>query len=105
MFVLARHVLSVMLVVGTLFMQSLMIVFCLRLSNRAQFEGVLWVQNQVHQLIYYPNLDVAVISGIYLTLFRGRFISDGNGWLYIKNHTVADPDCFWFYQWTSNHEL
>ena len=34
MFVLAQHVLAVMLVVGTLLVLSIMIVFCVRLSNR-----------------------------------------------------------------------
>ena len=59
-FILTLHVLTVMLVIGTLFVQSLTVVFRLRLSDPAQIEGVQWIQHRVHQLIYYPILVVAV---------------------------------------------
>ena len=39
-FILTLHVLTVMLVIGTLFVQSLTVVFRLRLSDPAQIEGV-----------------------------------------------------------------
>ncbi len=60
--VLAPHVIAMKLMIGTLFVQCLTIVFHLCLSNRVQFEGVQWVLHQVHLLIYYPIMAVAVIS-------------------------------------------
>ncbi|MBC8259970.1 MAG: SirB2 family protein [SAR324 cluster bacterium] len=84
MFVLTLHVIAVMLVIGTLFVQSLTVVFRLRLSDQQQIEGIQWVQRRVHQLIYYPILAVAVISGTYLTMLQERFSSAGNSWLHAK---------------------
>ena len=40
---LTLHVVAVMLVIGTLFVQSLTVVFRLRLSDQSQIEGVQWV--------------------------------------------------------------
>ena len=51
-FILTVHVLTVMLVIGTLFVQSLTVVFRLRLSDTVQIECVQWIQHRVHQLIY-----------------------------------------------------
>jgi len=82
--VLTLHVTSTMLVVGTLFVQSLLVVFRLRLSNQMQIEGVQLVQLRVHQLIFYPILFVAMASGIYLALLQERFSDPGNGWLHTK---------------------
>ena len=83
-FVLTLHVISIILVIGTLFVQSLSVVFRLRLSNQVQIEGVQSVQRRVHQLIYYPVLVVAVASGTYLALLQERFSNPGNGWLHTK---------------------
>ena len=83
-FSLTLHVVAVMLVIGTLFVQSLTVVFRLRLSEQAQIEGVQWIQRRVHQLIYYPILVVAVISGTYLAMLQERFSTPGNGWLHVK---------------------
>ena len=47
-FILTLHVLTVMLVIGTLFVQSLIVVFRLRLSDPTQIEGVQWIQHRVH---------------------------------------------------------
>ena len=58
-FALTLHVIAVMLVIGTLFVQSLSVVFRLRLSNQVQIKGVQFVQRRVHRLIYYPVLAVA----------------------------------------------
>ena len=42
------------------FVQSLSVVFRLRLSNnQVQIEGIQFVQRRVHRLIYYPVLAVA----------------------------------------------
>ena len=60
---LTLHVVAVMLVIGTLFVQSLTVVFRLRLSDQSQIEGVQWVQRRVHQLIYHPILVIAISSG------------------------------------------
>jgi putative membrane protein len=82
-FILTLHVLTVMLVIGTLFVQSLTVVFRLRLSDPVQIEGVQWIQHRVHQLIYYPILVVAVSSGAYLVLLQEGLTTTGN-WLQAK---------------------
>jgi uncharacterized membrane protein len=82
-FILTLHVLTVMLVIGTLFVQSLTVVFRLRLSDLAQIEGVQWIQHRVHQLIYYPILVVAVSSGAYLVLLQEGLTTTCN-WLQAK---------------------
>ena len=81
---LTLHVIAVMLVVGTLFVQSLTVVFRLRLRDPAQIEGIQWIQRRVHQLIYYPILVVAVASGAYLAVIQERISTPGNGWLHTK---------------------
>ena len=82
-FILTLHVLTVMLVIGTLFVQSLTVVFRLRLCDPAQIEGVQWIQYRVHHLIYYPILVVAVSSGAYLALLQDGLTTPGN-WLQAK---------------------
>ena len=42
-FALTLHLIAVMLVIGTLFVQSLSVVFRLRLSNQVQIEGIQFV--------------------------------------------------------------
>ena len=71
-FSLTLHVVAVMLVIGTLFVQSLTVVFRLRLSDQSQIEGVQWVQRRVHQLIYHPILVIAISSGVYLAMIQER---------------------------------
>ena len=83
-FALTLHVIAAMLVIGTLFVQSLSVVFRLRLSNQVQIEGIQFVQRRIHRLLYYPVLTVAVASGAYLALTQERISSPGNGWLHIK---------------------
>jgi len=83
-FSLTLHVLAVMLVIGTLFVQSLTVVFRLRLSDQSQIEGVQWVQRRVHQLIYHPILVIAISSGVYLAMVQEWFTTTGNGWLHAK---------------------
>ena len=58
-FALTLHVIAEMQVIGTLFVQSLSVVFRLRLSNQEQIEGIQFVQRRVHRRIYYPVLAVA----------------------------------------------
>ena len=82
--ILTLHVISIILVIGTLFVQSLSVVFRLRLSNQIQIEGVQYVQHRVHKLIYYPILVLAVASGIYLALLQEWFSNPDNGWLHTK---------------------
>ena len=83
-FALTLRVIAVMLVIGTLFVQSLLVVFRLRLSNQVQIEWIQFVQRRVHRLIYYPVLAVAVASGAYLAVIQERISSPGNGWLHTK---------------------
>ena len=77
---LTLHVIAVMLVVGTLFVQSLTVVFRLRLSDPASGSG-----------------------------FRSLFGRDSGADQYTgqrlaahENHTFTDPDCFRFCERTSN---
>ena len=58
-FALTLHVIVVMLLIGTLFVQSLSVVFRLRLINQVQIEGIQFDQRRVHLLMYYPVLAVA----------------------------------------------
>ena len=83
-FALTLHVIAVMLVIGTLFVQFLSVVFRLRLSNQAQIKGIQFVLLRVHQLIYYPVLTMAVASGAYLDVIQERISSPGNCWLHTK---------------------
>ena len=82
-FILTLHVLTVMLVIGTLFVQSLTVVFRLRLSDPGKKEGIQWIQHRVHQLIYYPILVVAVSSGAYMAMLQEGLTTTGN-WLHAK---------------------
>ena len=83
-FSLTLHVVAVMLAIGTLFVQSLTVVFRLRLSDQSQIEGVQWVQRRVHKLIYHPILVIAISSGVYLAMVQERITTPGNGWLHAK---------------------
>ncbi len=59
---LTLHVVAVMLVIGTLFVQSLTVVFRLRLSDQSQIEGVLGSAES-------PSADISPDSG-YSNIFR-----------------------------------
>ena len=54
------------LVIGTLFLQSLTVVFRLRLKNQEEVEGAKNIQKRIHKFIYYPILAVTIISGTVL---------------------------------------
>ena len=79
---LALHVISVALVVGTLFLQSLAVVMALRLKTEAQQEGNRLLQRRIHLAVYYPILAVALVTGIGLAAASGAF-SHGT-WLHWK---------------------
>ena len=59
---------SMCLVVGTLFLQSLSVVFRLRLKNDDEIRGLQKTQTRIHKFIYYPILAVTIISGIVLAV-------------------------------------
>ena len=80
-FMLALHITSVCLVVGTLFVQSLSVIFRLRLTDPVQVEGVQWIQWRIYLFIYHPILVVTIGSGFYLASTWGHFQS---GWLHAK---------------------
>jgi uncharacterized membrane protein len=81
-YLLALHVTATALVVGALFLQSLMVVMALRLKVPEHREGVRIVQQRVHLFIYYPILAVALLTGAALVWAGGGF---GEGrWLYWK---------------------
>ncbi|PIQ95905.1 MAG: hypothetical protein COV67_12380 [Nitrospinae bacterium CG11_big_fil_rev_8_21_14_0_20_56_8] len=81
-FFLTLHLISMCLVVGTLFLQSLSVVIRLRLKTREELAGVQFVQRRIHKFIYYPILAVTLLSGLYLAIHTGAF-SKGS-WLYVK---------------------
>jgi uncharacterized membrane protein SirB2 len=81
-FFLTLHMVSMCLVVGTLFLQSLTVVFRLRLKSAHEREGLRKTQVRIHKFIYYPILFVTVASGIYLAIKTGVF--DETQWIYPK---------------------
>jgi uncharacterized membrane protein len=83
-FILTLHIISMCLVVGTLFLQSLIVVFRLRLKKHEEVAGVKNVQKRIHKFIYYPILGVTIISGMILASFTGVFSQDQNNWISFK---------------------
>ena len=73
---------SMCLVVGTLFLQSLTVVFRLRLKSAHEREGLRKTQVRIHKFIYYPILFVTVASGLYLAIKTGVF--DEAQWIWPK---------------------
>jgi uncharacterized membrane protein len=86
-FFLTLHMISMCLVVGTLFLQSLTVVFRLRLKNNDEVAGLKKTQNRIHKFIYYPILGVTLITGIVLAAKTGAF---GEGrWIHAKMVLLA----------------
>ena len=83
-FILTLHIISMCLVVGTLFLQSLIVVFRLRLKKQEEITGVKNVQKRIHKFIYYPILGVTIISGVILASNTGAFSQDQNNWISLK---------------------
>ena len=81
-FFLTLHMLSMCLVVGTLFLQSLTVVFRLRLKSAEEREGLRKTQNRIHKFIYYPILAVTIFSGAFLAVKTGVFTEFK--WIYAK---------------------
>ncbi len=72
-FFLTLHMISMCLVVGTLFLQSLTVVFRLRLKEASEVIGLQKTQARIHKFIYYPILGVTLLTGIYLAINTGVF--------------------------------
>ena len=70
------------LVVGTLFLQSLTVVFRLRLKSAEEREGLKKTQARIHKFIYYPILGVTLLTGIYLAISTGVF--QEASWIKVK---------------------
>ena len=83
-FTLTLHIISMCLVVGTLFLQSLIVVFRLRLKKQEEITGVKNIQKRIHKFIYYPILGVTIISGVILASNTGVFSQDQNNWISLK---------------------
>jgi uncharacterized membrane protein SirB2 len=81
-FFLTLHMISMSLVIGTLFLQSLTVVFRLRLKEAAEVQGLRKTQARIHKFIYYPILAVTLISGIYLASVTGVF--EKMDWIKVK---------------------
>ncbi|MFQ5673979.1 MAG: DUF2269 family protein [Nitrospinales bacterium] len=82
-FFLTLHMVSMCLVIGTLFLQSLSVVFRLRLKSAEEVAGVRKIQARIHKFIYYPILFVTVVSGLTLAVRTGLFAKQEQ-WLYVK---------------------
>ncbi len=81
-FFLTLHMVSMCLVIGTLFLQSLTVVLRLRLKSAHEREGLRKTQKRINKFIYYPILFVTVASGLYLAIKTGVF--DKAQWIYPK---------------------
>ena len=81
-FFLTLHMISMCLVIGTLFLQSLTVVFRLRLKSAEEAMGLEKTQTRIHKFIYYPILGVTLISGVVLAIKTGAF-SEGK-WIHVK---------------------
>ena len=81
-FFLTLHMISMCLVIGTLFLQSLTVVFRLRLKSTEEATGLEKTQSRIHKFIYYPILGVTLISGIVLAVKTGAFTE--SKWLHLK---------------------
>ena len=69
------------------FLQSLTVVFRLRLKNDTEALGLKKTQARIHKFIYYPILFVTVASGLYLAIQTGVF--DKAQWIYPKLGLLA----------------
>jgi uncharacterized membrane protein len=77
--VLTLHVTGAAIVVGVLFLQSLLVVMALRLRGESQREGVRRVQARVQAGVYYPLLAFALLTGAWIAwlddaLAHGRWL-------------------------------
>ena len=81
-FFLTLHSISMCLVVGTLFLQSLTVVFRLRPKKREEIDGAKNIQKRIHKFIYYPILAVTIISGMVLAVKTNVF-AEAN-WIFLK---------------------
>lgn len=81
-FFLTLHMISMCLVVGTLFLQSLSVVFRLRLKTPQEVAGIRHIQIRIHKFIYYPILAVTLVSGAVLAVKTGVFSQAK--WIHIK---------------------
>ena len=81
-FWLTLHSISMCLVVGTLFLQSLTVVFRLRLNKKEEVDGAKNIQKRIHKFIYYPILAVTIISGMILASNTNVF-AEAN-WIFVK---------------------
>ena len=86
-FFLTLHMISMCLVIGTLFVQSLSVVLRLRLKSLEEAEGLRKTQNRIHKFIYYPILGVTIISGAVLAGKTGVFTE--SQWIYWKLGLLA----------------
>ncbi len=79
---LTVHITAAALVLGALFVQSMLVVMALRLQVPAQAEGVRTVQRRVQAFLYYPMLGVALAAGLAVALQTGAFAA--GRWLHWK---------------------
>ncbi len=81
-FFLSLHMVSMSLVIGTLFLQSLTVVFRLRLKTAEERAGLRATQARIHKFIYYPILFVTIFSGSFLAV-KTEVFKNGH-WIYPK---------------------
>jgi len=59
------HVTGASIVIGVLFLQSMMIVMALRLQSEEQKAGLKAIMHRIEKFIYYPILVVTLLTGLY----------------------------------------
>ncbi len=102
---LTLHVTGVSIVVGVLFVQSLVVIFRIRMSEPGLMEGARWIQRRIYLFIYYPVLVVTLATGLILAMVQERFSSEGNNWLLWKLLFLALLVAFGFLNWRQiNHD-
>ena len=94
-FFLTLHAISMCLVIGTLFLQSLTVVFRLRLKSAEEAMGLEKTQSRIHKFIYYPILGVTLISGIVLAVKTGPMAA-------LKIGSPGDLDCTGCSKWKAD---
>ena len=76
------HVTGASIVIGVLFLQSMMVVMALRLQSHEQKAGLNAVMRRIEKFIYYPILGVTLLTGFYTMKVTGAL--DKGVWLHYK---------------------
>ena len=98
----AVHVTAVCLVVGTLFVQSLAVVFRFRMTEDAQIAGAQWIQHRIYKFIYYPipgdcRGNGSIPGNDHRSLQQWALVTLQTGW-------PVTADCFRIPEWNADSQ-